>query len=236
MFLLFFGCRVQHLAKVDKQLYAINDELASEPAVDSMIAPYRAELNQEMGAVLSRLSQTLEKGQPESTLGNWVSDLLEDEANLILEQPVDFAMFNLGGLRLVSLPEGDITMRQIYELLPFDNQLAVINMNAEEVTDFVQRLADAGGMPTSRSLRFKIAANGQASDIEIQGKPLASDRVYRIALSDYVAKGGDRLVPQPNTAWGSYGVTLRDAIISALKRQGIAQPFEVRLDQRIIQE
>ena len=47
---------------------------------------------------------------------------------------IDFCLLNNGGLR-TSLPQGNITRRKIFELMPFENELVVVTISKEKMTD-----------------------------------------------------------------------------------------------------
>ncbi len=202
----------------------INDSLVDErtvsPAADAVrriIDPYREELGESMEEIVGRVPRELTKGRPESTLGNWLADLLYTEAVRYADRPVDFAVQNSGGVRINSLPAGDLPVRTVYELMPFDNQLVLLELDYETTLALINHMAAAGGWPVSRQLHFRITPTGTAADITLEDKPLTADRTYRVALPDYVANGGsdcDFLVGFPQLATGQM---IRDLIILHLR-------------------
>jgi 2',3'-cyclic-nucleotide 2'-phosphodiesterase (5'-nucleotidase family) len=73
------------------------------------------------------------------------------------------------------------------------------------------RMAGAGGVPLAGA-RYVIR-DGKATDIMIQGAPMDMSKKYTIAISDYLANGGEKLdmlttIPQIAT-----DVLLRDIFI-----------------------
>jgi len=140
-----------------------------------------------------------------------------------LGEEIDFALQNYGGLRLAMLPKGDITLGHLYELMPFENYVVIMEGDSALVQQLFDRIAQYGGWPVSRQVRFRIEEGG-AVDIFIGGEPLRSGRIYRFALPDYIANGGDRMfflreVPRKSTA-----LLVREAVIGVLRkwhRQGM---------------
>ncbi len=231
----FAACKVNHLAQVEPQAYSMSAETTiPDPKTDALIAPYREQLSAEMDEQIGYAAIELVKAQPESTLGNWMTDLLEEEARLITGKEIAFALQNYGGIRIPSIPSGPVTVGKVYELMPFDNMLVIIELSGAAIETMVQRMAEKGGVPISSGLRYRINENGKAVAIEVQGKELNKNASYLIALPDYVANGGDKLVPDLNAARIETGLLIRDAIIQHIRKQTAAgNQLQSELDQRV---
>lgn len=210
---LLFACATPELVRVTEDNVRVDTtRMAEDPGMKALIAPYRAKLAEEMNLVVGHLAEALEKGYPESGLGNMVADVLQVEAQRLLGQPVDFALANSGGLRRPDLPAGPITRKMIFELLPFDNRLVVLSLSGKTVVQLIEHMADRGGWPVSETLRYVIQ-DGRAVDIRIDGEPIHEDRTYRVAMPDYVANGGDDCAFLVDFPQEDAGVFMRDAVI-----------------------
>lgn len=173
-----------------------NQEISPEAlSVDSVIVriivPYKEKLDAEMNHVIGFAQTDLFKGKPESGLTNLLADLiLEESIRITGKQNVraDLAFLNYGGIR-TGIPQGEITVRKIYEIMPFENELVVIQLAGAEVQQFLDLVASRGGESLSGG-RFRIS-EGKAIDVTIGGKPLDPAGKYWLATSDYVADGGD---------------------------------------------
>lgn len=131
-------------------------------------------------------------------------------------EEVDFALQNYGGLRLPSLAKGELTVGEVYELMPFDNQLVVLNLNGVVMKKLVDAIADKNGWPVSRGLSFVIE-DRKATDILINGQPFDPSKTYRAAVPDYVANGGDQSDYLTDLDQEESGVFIRDIIIEHLE-------------------
>lgn len=74
----------------------------------------------------------MDKGNPESLLSNLVAGVLQQAAVRVLGKPADMGLVNMGGLRNI-LPKGDITVGEIFEILPFENSLCVLTMKGADM-------------------------------------------------------------------------------------------------------
>ncbi|MCS6819278.1 MAG: 5'-nucleotidase C-terminal domain-containing protein, partial [Chitinophagales bacterium] len=94
-------------------------------------------------------------------------------------------------------------------------------------------IAGAGGWPVS-GLRFVIRSQ-KAENIQVQGSPLEPDKLYYLALSDYLANGGDKLEMIKGKPFFDTQKNLRDIFIeefSKLHQEG--KQLKGYLDNRIV--
>lgn len=199
----------------------VSDSIQKDPELLVMLQPYSAEVNQKMNDVVGTATISLEKKQPESTLGNFFADALLVMAREKYQTNVDAAVINFGGLRLNQLPSGPVTRGKIFELMPFDNLLLLQKMKGEVLQQFLDLTALKGGWPLA-GITMQIK-DKKAVNVMINGKPLDLSAIYTLANSDFVANGGDnadmlRPVPQITN-----GYLMRDAFfdyIAKLKAEG----------------
>lgn len=229
---------VKKIDHYETQQYRFKD--SGNVAIDSgayyMIAPYRSELNKTMSELLAVSDQPLEKNQPEGTLGDFVADLALREAQaLYLKSKIDFCVLNNGGLR-AALPKGNITLKNVFELMPFENELVVLTINGSAASQLFNYIAYKGGVPVSH-LEMKIK-DQQALNVKVNGNGFDSTKTYRMVTSDYLANGGDNLEFLKTAISKEYiNLKLRDAIIAYLKEQTRnGKNISVFLDNRISYE
>ncbi len=231
------SCKVNHVAQIQPQRYQIAQDslpnVAANAAIEALIQPYKVQLDAEMDEVIGVVSRTLVKAAPPmGTLGYWMSDLFYEQINEYLKTEIDFAMMNSGGIRIPTLQEGKITKGKIYELMPFDNMLVVVYMDAAAVQQFADNMAKYGGAPISKQLRFEIK-DRKAQNVTVKGQPLMEGKMYAVGTSDYIANGGDAFFVDKKNK--EVGVLMRDAIIDYVKKQTAqGKPIEAQVDDRII--
>jgi 2',3'-cyclic-nucleotide 2'-phosphodiesterase (5'-nucleotidase family) len=124
---------------------------------------------------------------------------------------VDLAFMNTGGIRLNQMLPGPINKGQIYELMPFDNLMVLVEMDGVQLQGFLDHVAARGGWPVSGG-SYTIA-NKKAINVLINGKTIIPTQNYTIATSDYVANGGDDSNVMKTLKQQNIGYLQRDALL-----------------------
>ncbi len=236
LLLLFGSCKVNHLVDTDTRFYRMNERavIETDSSVEALIAPYKAQLDAEMNTQIGTVGQEMTKGQPESTLGNWFADLLHEQTEFSTGKKIDFAVVNQGGIRIGSIPAGPINKGKIFELMPFDNMVVLVEIDGRTMEKFFHLMAENGGWPISKSVHYKIE-NKQAKFIYINDQPLDYRKNYTVSMSDYIANGGsdcEFLVDKPQEP---LGIFLRDLIleyIEAKTAKGVM--LGAKMDGRVV--
>ena len=178
----------EELIAVDKKADKYQDT-----AYIRMLQPKSDSLERQLDVVIGYAPEALTVKKPECTMLNWATDALYDMAKEVYKGEVDFAVTNIGGMR-TNWQAGDITRRQVYELMPFDNRLVILTMEGKDVLDLCNVFARQGGQGVSRQLRMDIR-DRKAQNIRLNGKKIAGDAVYYVATSDYLSTGADNFTP-----------------------------------------
>ena len=193
LLLTLISCRTLTINKIEYSNIHLDSTLViTDSKIDSIILPYRLELEKDMNIVLCYSKESLFNGKPESTLTNFCADLLLAESDSIcLRYPnvhIEIAMINTGGLR-VPIPKGQVKTQVMFELMPFENELVFLKLSGTELKTFIDHIASRGGDGIS-GMRFGIK-DKKSINAEVQGKPIDNSKYYWLALSDYLANGGD---------------------------------------------
>ena len=204
---------------------SINVESPADSIILAIIAPYKEGIEGKMSQVLSYTKNDLTKRKPESTIGNFVTDLCLEYAD------ADICVMNNGGLR-TSIMKGNITRGKLYELMPFENELVVIELDEESFTGLLEYITKRGGEPFSGMRIIAKEKEYKINGIDGVDNYFASQEIkkIRVLTSDYLANGGDKMKFFKDKKQYKSGIKIRDAIIDYCTR---TDTIDVEIDGRI---
>lgn len=222
------------LVKSNREEYKISNEVAVDSAIIKTYLPYKAKLDAEMNEIIGETEVILSKSSslPESVLGNFFADAVFNQVKKI-EPKVDFVFpTTKGGLRN-DIAKGQIKVSNIFELMPFENQLVMFNLKGSDVLKIVNYIAASNGQPVS-GLKFTIK-DKQAENIQINGKVFDVNVNYWVVASDYIASGGDDATGFATPiSRRNIGLLVRDALINEVKDfKAAGKSINTKLDGRI---
>jgi len=151
----------------------------------------------------------------ESALGNLVADATKASFD-----GASIGLANGGGLR-APLPARALRYGDIFSVLPFDNQLAVMQVNGEEIRRMIELgISGKQGALLWSGLSF-YAKGCEVVEANVGGEALSPVRVYSLATSDFLALGGSGLnaigVPESRVQiYWDRPFILRDLVAGAL--------------------
>ena len=168
--------------------------------------------------VLGEAAVALEKFIPESPLMNFAADALMQMAQQYSNQKIDIAITNKGGLRS-NIAAGTITFGDVYNVFTFENRLAYLTLNGEQLTQLCCEIAKAGGEAIS-GMSLVITKEGGLVDVAVDGKPIEPQSEYRIATLDYLSQGNDNLTTlAQGTDLEITSHLLRDLMVEYIKKE-----------------
>jgi 2',3'-cyclic-nucleotide 2'-phosphodiesterase (5'-nucleotidase family) len=207
------------------------DEIWPDAEIAEVIRPYHEEAEAEMNKVIGRTTVSMGRGDPGANLvANFVTDAM------VAYFDADFSFQNGGGLRS-DIAAGDLTTRDIYAVLPFGNELDVVQMDGRMVRRIIERrvAGNSGGIHTAGA-RIVIDPTRPEYDrvveLELRGQPWDPDRIYKVVVTNFLMEGNsgleflttipaDRIMPS--------GVTTAEAVEHYLK---LNSPVRPRIDGR----
>ena len=186
------------LSKINGSQVAIDSTLSKVDSIENFIEPYRERVNQVMDAPLSYAPASLikEDGELNTSAGNLLADAILEQASPIFEsrtgKQIDFVIFNHGGIRSI-ISEGQVTTRTAYQVMPFENRIAVVEMSGSAVLGMVRFLKKSGRAHPIAGMQIVLDKEDSIQSVTIKGAPFDEDRTYHVATSDYLVQGGDNM-------------------------------------------
>lgn len=182
----------------------------------AMLRPYADSINKTMNEVLVASASEMKKELPNSELGNFLADAYLWAAKEKINPKAEIAFMNHGGVRINRVGAGNITRGTVYEVMPFDNALVVLDVKGGLLQNYLDRIAAEGGGGGVSGLTFSIK-DKKAVGVMIGNKPLDPGKSYVMVNSDYQVDGGGgftafKKLPQQRSTY-----LQRDAIIDYCK-------------------
>ena len=172
----------------------------------------------------------------ECAMGNLVADAMLDRVS---KQGVEIAIQNGGGLR-ASIEAGEVTMGEIFSVLPFQNTLSTFKVAGtviiEALENGVSQIEEVKGrFPQVAGITFSLdptkKVGSRISEVKVGGISLDGDRIYSVVSNNYVRNGGDgyKMFRKAIDAY-DYGPDLADITAEYMAGHGGYTPY---LDGRI---
>jgi 2',3'-cyclic-nucleotide 2'-phosphodiesterase (5'-nucleotidase family) len=170
--------------------YAIDQSAGIDSSLVKYYLPYKKQIEAEMNRVIGRTDQELTKtSDPETLMGDFFSDAILTEG-LKKDPAIQFTLSTKGGLR-TSFPKGNISVSNVFELMPFENELVVLKLSGASVQKVIDFIVKSNGQPVA-GIRMNIR-DKKATDVMIAGKPFDINQSYNLLTYDYLANGAEGL-------------------------------------------
>lgn len=165
------------------------DVTGEDPAVLKTLKTFSAQVDKEMSAKLgeSAADLTVSKTGLDSAIGNWFADAMRRQSG------TDIALQNTAGIR-AELRKGDVTIRDIFQVMPFENTLVKLTMTGDQLK---RLMADnlRGGFAklqvSGMKVSFRKGEKG-AQDIKLErnGAEIGPEEKLTVATNNYLTTGG----------------------------------------------
>ncbi|MDX6445511.1 MAG: hypothetical protein QOH71_2585 [Blastocatellia bacterium] len=222
---------------------AIDASIPDDPPVDKMLAVYSPKVR-ELNVMLGRSKGELRKGGAGAgSLGNFVTDGMRSQAAAKAGKPVALALMNAGGIRRATIGEGDLKARDIFELLPFENALVVLDLTGEQLMKLLQTVVTAREAQSGARITYKTNADQKSELVSAKLREATGEKeidpkgTYTIVTIDYLYRVGGATygVLREGKNMKELGITLRDAIMNYVKAETAAgRDIKPNLDGRFV--
>ena len=177
----------------NKEIKTLLDEFNDAPALNEAIAVAKTKFE-----------------NPEE-LGCMLTDAIREISG------ADFAFQNTGGIRVTHLKKGPITVKDVYSIDPFNNDVVVYQMTGAQVKHFIiNSYRKNGGYPSYVSgMNYTVGNDGNSVWIEKEGVPFSTKKTYKVAFNSYMASTVDVLSIDEGT---SMFKTSEEMLIEFLRR------------------
>ncbi|MBQ7211900.1 MAG: bifunctional metallophosphatase/5'-nucleotidase [Muribaculaceae bacterium] len=182
---------------VDYRSVDVNSRLDSRANADyphfkAWLEPYRHEVDSLRSTIIGKCARFMvNRDRSDDGLSNWAADALFQIAPNLCGK-ADLAVINTGGLRQPLL-EGDISEGRMIEIMPFNNNLTLVEISGADLIEALSQVADGGKAVVSKQVAGSYQKSGKRLNVKISGKKIDPKKTYRVITVEYVADGGDYL-------------------------------------------
>lgn len=152
-------------------------EVEALTETDSEISSLVSEYNNN-----SDLDKVIAKNLAEFRNKNEIGALMTDAVNWKLKTEIAFQ--NSGGIR-AWLPLGDITVKHIYELDPFNNEVIIFDMTCDEIRSLIN--STGSGDLKVAGIHYRYMEQGVIQLENYNGTKLDENKTYKVGLNSYIA-------------------------------------------------
>lgn len=218
-------------------LIPVDQSVAKRPAVEAVVQVFVDRVNTSLREVVGHTDVDLNGDRQfvrtqETNMGNLVTDVM------LANCDADLVLTNGGGIR-ASISKGDVTVGDIFTVLPFDNTLVVVELTGEQIVAAVEhglrKYPESNGgflHVAGMNIVFDPAqpAGSRVVEIKVQGQPLNLTQTYLVATNDFVAAGGDGygMIKEGKVVYQS-GMYLRDLTVDYFQENGSIPAVEGRI-------
>lgn len=168
------------------RLIPVNSRLDNriDPTFSGIIKDYAAEVKEKMDVKLGYAPYNINRGTPESPLGNLSADGLIWAAKKFHNVDADVAVYNSGGVR-ANISKGDVTLGDVYAAFPFDNALSILTITGKNLRYLMYEVPN--NLYVNKGVKLVSNSEGWVSSITINGQQIDDKKTYTVATIDYIS-------------------------------------------------
>lgn len=223
LFLVSCDKKQYQLEKVTGNQVSVDSTSNSVAALEDFIAPYKKSLDAQMNEQLSYNPVDMYKNdfKYNTPIGNMLANIVKTQGDVVYTartgKNIDLVILNHGGIR-AGMPAGPVTMRSAYEVMPFDNEIIVAQLNSNQMNDLIQYLIDGKRAHPIEGVEILVNKDGTLASALVNNQPIDIDRTYAVATSDYLYSGGDNMSFFKDTPAIKLDYKIRNAMIDYFKK------------------
>ena len=170
----------QRLFAIDSSKITPDTELAAE------ISRVEAKIDSLLDEVITSSKGLFNRSfSEESTVGNLITDFMLSKSG------AQIAMQNSGGIK-ATISEGPVTLRTLYDMLPFENNLVTVEMEGWELENIIEEsLSGKTGFLQAAGLNCTYSSSNPPGfriiQIDVNDEPLEFNSKYKVCVNDFMA-------------------------------------------------
>lgn len=224
-------------ARIVKHAYLpVTPAFKPDPEIAAIVASYQSRLDATFKEVIgeARVFMDAERGRiryEETNLGNYIADVMRANTN------ADIALINAGSIR-ASMNKGPVTIEDIFKIMPYPNELVTAQLSGSEIQEVLTRSVQGsrededGGFLQVSGVTFIIRGK-KPEEITIAGQALDPAKIYTVAITDFMASGGDGYSIFKGKSITNTRLPLRELLVDSIRKQSAV---EAAVEGRIVRK
>jgi 5'-nucleotidase / UDP-sugar diphosphatase len=213
------------IKKYSGGLILLDDKIKEDPEIAAIIENHQQQMSSNLQKVIGKSDVVLQGNEwavrsgKTTNLGRLIAYLLASSAG------TKAAVMNGGGIR-ESIKQGDVTLGDVYTVLPFSNTVVKMDLIGADLLAALQRSADLpkgnGGKLQTYGIDYSVKG-GKVRIRRIACKPFEPEKTYSVATNDFLMAGGDGYSIFKNKGKNSYdtGKQVADLLIDFIKDERV---------------
>jgi len=191
--------RTREIVSAKATNLVVDPNLPPDPAIDRLLDGYRRRAGVLAHRVIATIPVPLlvdNKLTEEVALGNVIADAARAAAD-----KAQIAFMNPGGIRVALPMPGPVTHEALFAVLPFGNAIVSLDLTGAQIRALLEQQWNDPQVPrilqVSQGFSYTWDARRPAGQhvlpqsVRLNGAPIRDDAVYRVAVPDFLATGGD---------------------------------------------
>lgn len=220
---------------IRSKLIPLDSTIALDPKTDAIVEKWNHILLERIKEIIDRPSEVIL--HPKVPLDGRESSIRNSQTNLghfvteamamACEPPVNGAILNSGSIRIDDQLAGDLTPVDFFRAMPYGGEILVAEMKGA----FLEKVLNAGEAGKGKGAylqRYGFSPDGQSSHWLENGRSINEEKIYRLALNDFLLQGLDieflktdapEIIKIHRPLKGSLAEDIRRAVVAWSKKQ-----------------
>jgi 2',3'-cyclic-nucleotide 2'-phosphodiesterase/3'-nucleotidase len=212
---------------INSKVELINVKIEEDKEVAEMINKYAEDLKAYNETVIGKTDKDLKRSSTENEIGNWSADSIRESAG------TQIAFTNPGGLR-ADLSAGDITINDVYKVMPFPNTVVKGKMTGKQIKAFFEQCITVGVIPVSGiKVEYDLSREEGNRVVKLtlsDGTVIDENKTYTAATNNFLAGGKDGYTILGDIEWEDTTVLVRNAMIENVEING---GIKCKIEERV---
>ncbi|MCJ8342995.1 MAG: 5'-nucleotidase C-terminal domain-containing protein, partial [Cetobacterium sp.] len=200
-------------------------DIIPDKVTEGILDKETKDLSKVLKVKIGKLNEDLthDRGGSLSKLGYWATDAMRKAAH------AQIGLTNGGGFRR-TLYKGDITMGDMYEIMPFDNPLVLVKVTGVQLKKLIDHGIGADFMSDGQFAGVKVKYDPTkeyehrvVSVVLEDGTPIKDNEIYTVATDGFLVSGGDRYNFKDSVEIKNLFISIRETLVDRVKDEKVVK-------------